>query len=253
MNPDLYVELQGNAADPVLLLHGLGCNGAVWDPLVGLLLEQGFGTIVPDFSGHGRSARSSHYSLTQQAAAVATVVPRGRSVKIIGHSMGATVGLLLSSGRFGIQVSSLLAIGLKIEWSQEDVDRLGEIRPMRLFPKRPEAAQRFLRVTGLTGLIGEDHRCVQAGLVEEAGGFRLATDPRTACVVHEPVALHLARAQANGLALRLSCGSEDRLVDIASLRIWDSDAIVFQGLGHNVHVAAPVVLESFLRQGVVTS
>jgi pimeloyl-ACP methyl ester carboxylesterase len=252
MNRDPYVELQGNAADPVLLLHGLGCNGAVWDPLVALLLKHGFGTIVPDFGGHGRSAWSPSYSIEQQAAAVAAVVPRGRAVKVIGHSMGATVGLLLASGRFGIDVSSLFAVGLKIDWSQEEMDRMGELRPMRRFAARSEAAQRFLRVTGLAGLIEEEHRCVQAGLVEEADGFRLATDPKTVCVVHEPVAPLLASAQALGLPLRLSCGSEDRLLDIASLRKWDNDAVVFQGYGHNVHVAVQVLLESFLEHGAAT-
>jgi pimeloyl-ACP methyl ester carboxylesterase len=253
MNLDLYVELQGNTADPVLLLHGLGCNGAVWDPLVPLLLKHGFGTIVPDFSGHGRSAWSPSYSMERQAAAVASAVPRGRSVKVIGHSMGATVGLLLASGRFGIQVSSLFAVGLKIDWSQEEMDRMGELRPMRLFSTRAEAAQRFLRVTGFAGLIDEDHRCVQVGLVEETAGFRLATDPKTVCVVYEPVAPLLARAQALGLPLCLSCGSEDRLLDIASLRKWDNDAIAFQGYGHNVHVAARVILESFLEHGATMS
>jgi len=97
-------------------------------------------------------------------------------------------------------------------------------------------------------LIGEDHRCVQAGLADEVDGFRLATDPKTTSVVHEPVAPLLARAQAAGLPLRLSCGSEDRLVDIASLKKWDDGAVVFQGYGHNVHIAAPVVLEAFLAQ-----
>src|SRR5438445_6935851 len=115
MKPDLYIEFRGNTADPVLLLHGLGCNGAVWDGLVELLLKRGLGTIVPDFSGHGRSAWSSHYSLEQQAAAIAAVLPRGQAAKIIGHSMGATVGLLLASGRFGVRVSRLFAIGLKID------------------------------------------------------------------------------------------------------------------------------------------
>src|SRR5882757_7155585 len=247
MNLGAYVELQGETADPVLLLHGLGCNGAVWDPLVPLLLKHGFGTIVPDFNGHGRSGWSPHYSIEQQAAAIATAVPRGRSVKIIGHSMGATVGLLLASGRFGIDVSSLFAVGLKIDWSQQEMDRMGELRPMRLFTTRPEAAQRFLRVTGLAGLIDEEHRCVQAGLVEEADGFRLATDPKTVCVVHEPVAPLLASAQALGFPLRLSCGSEDRLLDIAGLRKWDNDAVVFQGYGHNVHVTARLILNSFLE------
>lgn len=253
MNQAAYVEQQGETADPVLLLHGLGCNGAVWDPLVPLLLKHGFGTFVPDFSGHGRSGWSPHYSIEQQAAAIATAVPRARPVKIIGHSMGATVGLLLASGRFGIDVSSLFAVGLKIDWSQEEMDRMGELRPVRLFTTRSEAAQRFLRVTGLAGLIDEDHRCVQAGLVSEAAGFRLATDPKTVSVVREPVAPLLASARASGLPLRLACGSEDRLLDVASLRKWDNETVVFHGYGHNVHVAAEVMMEAFLEQCVTTS
>jgi pimeloyl-ACP methyl ester carboxylesterase len=253
MNPQVYVEANGNTADPVLLLHGMGCNGAVWDPLVPLLHQHGFGTIVPDFSGHGRSAWSGQYSLERQAAAVAAVIPRERPVKIFGHSMGASVGLVLASGRFGVHVSSLFAVGLKIDWPQEDLDRMGEVRPMRLFATRSEAAQRFLRVTGLTGLIDEHHRCVQAGLAEEADGFRLATDPRTARAVFDPVAPLLAGAQASGLRLRLSCGSEDRLLDVASLRKWDKDAIEFEGYGHNVHLAAPVVLKPFLEQNATAA
>jgi len=248
MTPGLYMELKGDQADPVLLLHGLGGNGAVWDPLIRSLLKHGFGTIVPDFSGHGRSAWSSSYSLEQQAAAVAALLPCERPVKIIGHSMGASVGLLLASGSLGINVSSVFAIGLKVDWSEEEIERLGEIRPVRHFATRPEASQRFLRVTGLAGLIGEDDSCVRAGVFEDDDGFRLATDPKTACVVQEPVAPLLIRAQACGCPLRLSCGDEDRLVGIASLRKWDRDAVVFQGYGHNAHLAAPLVLESFLEQ-----
>ena len=252
MSLSLHVELQGDTSDPVLLLHGLGCNGAVWDPLVTLLLKHGFGTIVPDFSGHGRSGWSPHYSIERQAAAVAAAVPRGRPVKVIGHSMGATVGLLLASGRFGVDVSNLFAVGMKIDWSQEEMDRMGEIRPMRLFPTREEAAQRFLRVTGLAGLIGEDHRCVQVGLVSEPSGFRLATDPKTVSVVREPVAPLLASARASGLPLRLACGSEDRLLDVASLRRWDDETLVFHGYGHNVHIVAEVMMEAFLAQCAAT-
>lgn len=248
MSPGLYVELQGDQADPVVLLHGLGGNGAVWDPLIPLLLKHGFGTIVPDFSGHGRSAWSSSYSLDQQAAAVAALLPGGRPVKIIGHSMGASVGLLLASGKYGIDVSSILAIGLKVDWSKEDIARLGEIRPVRYFATRMEASQRFLRVTGLAGLIGENDRCVQAGVIEDRDGFRLAVDPKTACVVQEPVPPLLMRAQACGCRLRLACGDEDRLVDIASLRKWDRDATIFPGIGHNAHLAASLVLDSFLEQ-----
>lgn len=129
---------------------------------------------------------------------------------------------------------------------------MGEIRPMRLFPTREEAAQRFLRVTGLAGLIGEDHRCVQVGLVSEPSGFRLATDPKTVSVVREPVAPLLASARASGLPLRLACGSEDRLLDVASLRRWDDETLVFHGYGHNVHIVAEVMMEAFLAQCAAT-
>lgn len=249
MTPALHVEEQGNAARPVLLLHGLGCNGAVWDPLVPLLHDRGFGTIVPDFAGHGRSAWSSAYSLAGHAAAVAAVVTRDRPVRIIGHSMGATIGMILSSALFETQVSSLFAIALKIDWTAEEVQRMGEIRSTRRFATRSEAAQRFLRVTGLSGLIRENHRCAQAGIIEDSNGVRLAADPRTAAVVHEPVAPVVARARADKVSFRLSCGTADRLVDIASLREWDSEAIPFQGYQHNVHVEAPeAVLDAFLKQ-----
>lgn len=244
MTQGLYVELQGDQAAPILLLHGLGGNGAVWDPLIPLLLAHGFGTIVPDFSGHGRSIWSQHYCLEQQAAAVAAILPRERPVRIIGHSMGASVGLLLAGGGLGVDVSSVFAVGLKVDWSEEEIRRMSEIRPVRYFATISEVAQRYLRVTGLAGLIEQDDRCVQAGLVEEKAGFRLAADPRTACVVEEAVAPLLARAQACGCPLRLSCGLDDPLVDIASLRRWDKDAVAFPGHGHNAHIAALLVMEN---------
>jgi pimeloyl-ACP methyl ester carboxylesterase len=232
----------------VLLLHGLGCNGAVWDPLVDLLLKRGFSTIVPDFPGHGRSAWTPPYNLGGQAAAIAAAIPQDRPLHVIGHSMGAAAAMLLASGMFGVTVASVLAIGMKVDWSDTDTGRLGAVRPSRLFPSRREAAQRFLRVTGLVGIIGENHRCVQAGLFEEVGGFRLAADPLAARVVDAPVEPILACGKAGGVPVRLACGSEDALVDIASLRRFDKDAVLFRGFGHNVHVAAEAVFAVFCMQ-----
>lgn len=247
MEANAYVEFQGDGSNPVLLLHGLGCNGAVWDGLVSLLLDHGFSTIVPDFPGHGRSTWASAYSIEQHAAAIASKITPGQRLKIIGHSMGAMVGLALASNRFDVEVSSLFSIGLKILWSQDEMDRMGTPRPVRTFSTRSEAADRFLRVNGLAGLIGEDHRCVDAGLVSEGEGFRLATDPLTVQVVHEPVAPLLEAAIASQLPLRLSCGREDLLVDIENMRQWDPNAIVFENQGHNVHTAAQVVFNAFLK------
>jgi len=244
----MYVELRGDMTQPVLLLHGLGCNGAVWDPLANLLLQRGFGVIVPDCIGHGRSPWSPACGLDQQAAAIASLLPRGRPIRIIGHSMGATIGLLLASGRFDVDIADVFAIGLKVNWGDDEINRMGEIRPVRFFATRAEAADRFLRVTGLVWLLDTAHRCVQAGIVETQAGFRLAADPKVFSVVREPVAPALARARATGVPVRLSCGSADSLVDIESLRCWDKDAVVFQGYGHNVHLEARMIADVFLGQ-----
>ncbi|MGC1305417.1 MAG: alpha/beta fold hydrolase, partial [Caulobacteraceae bacterium] len=71
----LYFEADGdpgaepNAEPTVLLLHGLGVNGAAWDA-VRAALPSGLHAVVPDFAGHGRSPRETSYSLGRHAADV---------------------------------------------------------------------------------------------------------------------------------------------------------------------------------------
>jgi hypothetical protein len=81
-----------------------------------------------------------------------------------------------------------------------------------------------------------------------------ATDDNTRELI---VACHI-EAGVRALAIceyRVDANSpfDGHCLRIASLRNWDSDAIVFPGYGHNAHVAAhvaaPAVLKSFLEQG----
>src|SRR4029450_8074327 len=68
-----------------------------------------------------------------------------------------------------------------VEWSEEEVARAQSLaqRPVQWFDTREEAAQRYLRAAGLTGLAGPEDESVAAGIRSEDGRWRLAMDPRT--------------------------------------------------------------------------
>lgn len=86
---------ESGTGDPVVLLHGLALNGAVWQKLVALLGDN-VRAIRPDLLGFGDSPRPdwSDYSVDDHArAVVATLKKRGvtKPVTIVGHSMGCLV------------------------------------------------------------------------------------------------------------------------------------------------------------------
>jgi pimeloyl-ACP methyl ester carboxylesterase len=91
-------------APPVLLLHGGGVAGWMWDSLRGRL-EPDYTVLVPDLPGHGRSANESYVSHSETVAALshllAATVP-GRPVTVIGFSLGAQLAIQLASEHPGI-------------------------------------------------------------------------------------------------------------------------------------------------------
>lgn len=82
----LYLDAFGRGR-PVVLLHGWGLNGAVWQDLAGVLARE-WRVYVPDLPGHGRSAPVPLYDLRETAESLLTVV--GDAVWI-GWSFGALV------------------------------------------------------------------------------------------------------------------------------------------------------------------
>lgn len=235
----LWVD-EGGAGEPtLLLLHGLGATGEVWRGLASILEARWPGRwLIPDLCGHGRSGHASSYALGLHAADMATLVGAAGPVTVVGHSMGGAVGLALASGWFGVPVSSVVAVGVKVSWTDADIRQVQELarRPVRWFDNRAEAVERFLRVSGLYGLISPDSAEAASGIVEVDGRYRLAADPATVLVVAPPMADLMAAAQAR---VRLACGSEDQMVSIEELRRYDPGAVALQGLGHNAHVQDP--------------
>jgi len=230
----------GGAGTPALvLLHGLGANATVWEPLRSMLDEHWRGRwIAPDLRGHGRSPFRGPYGFGVHAADVATLLPQDAEAVMVGHSMGGVVAMALGAGSFGIRLRAILAFGVKLAWTSEEVEKLRRLAeaPVRFFERREEAIDRYLRVAGLKGLVNPNSPAASVGVMEKREGFCVAVDPLAYAVVGTDIA---AIASACRAPLRLAAGSGDPMVTAVQMRAIDPHAVVLDGLGHNPHVEAP--------------
>src|SRR6266545_2132682 len=82
----MAVWVRGAAGDgPLLvLLHGLGATGQVWD---GVAARWPGGWVIPDLPGHGRSDRLPRYSFGSMAAELAA-----RAGRLVGRRAGRRTG-----------------------------------------------------------------------------------------------------------------------------------------------------------------
>ena len=245
MTGRLFVETIGTGDPTLILLHGLGVNGAVWHPFVEALRWPGR-VIIPDLRGHGRSAHTRNYSLAHHAVDVADLLMPGEAVHVVGHSMGGAVGLVLASGLFGVSVARLTAFGAKKGFSDDEMAKLAKVAesPVRRFDTREAAAERFLLVAGLNGIADANSPVVEAGIREEGGHWRLCADSATVRVAGPPLDDRVAMCRA---PRRLGRGSNDPAVALADLLTFDRDAVEFDGCGHNPHVQAPEAVASLVR------
>jgi pimeloyl-ACP methyl ester carboxylesterase len=252
MNSDLFVRTAGAGSPVLILLHGLGMNGSVWEPFRAHLAGWPGRIVIPDLRGHGRSPHASAYSTAAQAADVAALMQGEHGVHVIGHSMGGMIALALTDGSHAVDVKAVFAFGLKVVWNDRELAKLAEVarKPARWFPTREKACARFLSTTGLTGLVSAGAPVVDAGIVQDAGGWRLAADPRAGLVVSASAAPHGGNVGAFAAAVWrastvprwLACGNRDALVTLDELRALDPEAIALGDVGHNVHVEDPAAL-----------
>jgi pimeloyl-ACP methyl ester carboxylesterase len=85
-------------APPILLLHGLGVGGAVWQAFARRLSPH-LAAIAPDLRGHGQSdAPPFGYAPHDYAADLAELIEDlvDPPLPVVGHSLGALVGLALA-------------------------------------------------------------------------------------------------------------------------------------------------------------
>ena len=84
----LFTQTTGEGPD-VVLLHGWGMNGDVWEGILPALSKQ-YRTTIVDLPGHGRSLDCpTNYTLTNLAALLSETLPQKMS--LIGWSLGGMI------------------------------------------------------------------------------------------------------------------------------------------------------------------
>jgi len=239
---ELRVQRGGSGDPQLLLIHGLGGTGDVWRGWRPLLEERWPGAwVAPDLPGHGGSAPLPAYTFDALAAALVDAVGDHQTV-VFGHSLGGVVGLALAST--GTSVSAVVGLGIKVAWTGEELERARGLaeRPVAWFDTRDEAAARYLRVAGLTGLPVDDD-AIDAGLSEEDGRWRLAMDPAAFAVGRPDMAGLVARSTAPVVLAR---GEHDPMNTDEQLAALAVEAVTLSGLGHSAHVEEPAACFALL-------
>ncbi|HTI54312.1 MAG TPA: alpha/beta hydrolase [Verrucomicrobiae bacterium] len=243
---------RGGRGEPLLvLLHGMGANAAVWERLLPLVERSWRGRwLAPDLRGHGRSVREGPYGIGAHAADVAAIIEAeaAGAVTLVGHSFGGAVAALVASGWFGPRVGDVAAFGVKIEWSEAEIEKARGLarRPAPVFATWEEAVERYLRLSGLAGLAEPSSATAAAGVTGADGRFQVAMDPRAWGAVGPSIAGLLRLAAA---PLRLAAGERDPMVSLEQMRRIDPDARIFAGAGHNAHWEAPEQVWEFVAGG----
>lgn len=207
----LSVARGGSGERLFVLLHGLGANASVWSRMTPLIETSRLGRwIAPDLRGHGRSVQEPPYGFGMHAADVADLIASEGSgeVTLIGHSFGGVVAALVATGWFGSPVRDVAAFGVKIDWTADEIGKARDMaqRPQRTFTTRAEAVDRYLKVSGLTGLLDPSSSAASLGVVGSDGRYRVAMDMRAYGAVGPSIEGLLRLAD---VPLRLAAGSKD--------------------------------------------
>jgi pimeloyl-ACP methyl ester carboxylesterase len=240
----IWHESGGRGDCPILFLHGLGATAAVWSGARQALEERGGRRwVMLDLAGHGGSDWQPFYSAGQLAGQIAQTIRLEPAPLIVGHSLGAYVGLALASGWFGIRVRAVLGIGPKITWPEADLEAARGLaaRPVRCYATEDEAVARYRRVSGLGEELAPGREALARGVLHTPDGWRLAQDPGTFAAAGAPFASLASAAQAR---VALARGERDPMVSLEELRAHAPLAYDIRGAGHNAHVEDPrAVLE----------
>jgi len=230
----------------------MGANASVWERLLSIVERSWSGRwLAPDLRGHGRSLREGPYGIGAHAADVAALIEAEAPgpVTLVGHSFGGAVAALVATGWFGPRVSGVAAFGVKIEWTEPEIEKARSLaeRPAPAFATREEATERYLRISGLAGLADQSSATAAAGVIAVDGRFQVAMDPRAYGAVGPSIAGLLRLA---AVPLRLAAGERDPMVTLEQMQRIDPAAQLFAGVGHNAHWEAPDGVWQFIAGGM---
>jgi pimeloyl-ACP methyl ester carboxylesterase len=145
---------------PVLCLHGILDQGAVWGPVASRLAAQGYRVLAPDLRGHGRSQHApsaNAYQLLDMLGDLDDLTARlfDEPFTLVGHSMGAALAAVFAAVRAS-RVASLVLVepGVVLDAPEQDPADLLAVQlnyltspPVHpVFPDLEVAAERLKQV-----------------------------------------------------------------------------------------------------------
>src|SRR6476661_465210 len=113
---DTFVATGGREFDTsqptIVLLHGAGFDHSTWALHSRWFAHHGFGVLVPDLPGHGRSSGAPLPTIAEMADWTAALLDAAGAAKakLVGHSMGSLIALE-TAARHPAKVSALGLIG----------------------------------------------------------------------------------------------------------------------------------------------
>lgn len=243
----LATDHGGEGGRLLVLLHGLGATRHVWKPMLAQARWHGR-WIAPDLRGHGASPHASDYSIAAHAGDIGELVNAhapSNEIFVLGHSMGGAVALKFASGAHGFTPKQVFGVGIKVSWNDDERAGMRKMAAMavKFFPTKEEAIARYLKVSGLHGLIALESEEASAGVTQTAEGWRLAYDPAAASVGAPPMDALLSAAR---VPIHLARGTTDHMVSHEQLAVYDANARDLPD-GHNVMVENPSAVWDWMK------
>jgi lipase len=139
------------ASRPLLLLHGLGASGAVWQSFARRLVPE-WSAIAPDLRGHGASDKpETGYEPASLAGDVGGLLDALgiQAAPVVGHSLGALVGLALAIQE-PRRVPALVLLDPPLDPARSNPD-VPEVYRLRKEPG--DALERYLATDGGSMLV----------------------------------------------------------------------------------------------------
>lgn len=240
-------EVSHGEGPTLLLLHGAGADGEVWQDVVPRLKPVGGRVLIPDLPGHGRSAALSVYGIGNMAAALAGILSQDERITIIGHSLGGAIALVLATGLFGVRVDRAFVIDVKLGWTDEEIAKGRELaaKPARIFSSEAEAIERYLKVAGLFGLIDPTSSMAKSGIVADGAGYRLRTDARVFAMDGASIPPIIPTIR---IPFHLMIGTRNNMLPEADMRRFDPNGEVADGCGHNIQVERPDIVVDWITR-----
>ena len=240
---------------PIILLHGITANAAVWDPVLALL-QDSFRVVSVDQRGHGHSDKpAAGYGGDAYAQDVLDLIDAlgGAPAIVVGHSLGARNSVLAAVAQPD-RVAGVVAVDFTPFIEPEVLEAL-EARVKggdRVFTSRREIVE---YLAGRYPLMPRDavERRAQHGYREDQGRFVPLADAAamaaTAAGLREDFEPAVAQVRKPVLLVR---GSESKLVSAAAFERTrrlrpDLPSLVVPHADHYVPEEAPVAIAHAIR------